>query len=86
MSLSRCGDSPSLSGKLRQRVGAMQRAAGLHHQRIGRLRVVAARRAVPDRLIEDDRGAERVGQAGDGIGDPDAAQPLVGEAAAARRR
>ena len=60
----------------------MDRAAGLGDQRIGRLHVIAAGRTVPDRLIEDDRGAERIGKPGDGVGDPDAAQPLVGEAAA----
>ena len=72
--------------QLRERVGAMQRAAGLLQQRIGRLHVIAAGRSVPDRLVEDDRGAERIGQAGDGVGQIDAAEALVGEAAALARR
>ncbi len=70
------------SGQLRNRAGAMQRAARLGQQRIGRLRMAAAGRSVPDRLVEYDGGAERIGQAGHDIGQIDAAEPLVGEAAA----
>ena len=44
--------------------------------------MIAAGRPIPDRLVEDDRGAQRVGQAGDRVRDPDAAQALVGEAPA----
>ena len=56
------------SGEFRNRAGAMQRAARFRQQRIGRLRMAAAGRSVPDRLVEDDAGAERIGQAGHGIG------------------
>ena len=56
------------SGQLRDRAGAMQRAARLGQQRIGRLRMAAAGRSVPDRLVEDDGGAERIGQAGHDVG------------------
>src|ERR1700738_3647300 len=44
--------------------------------------MAAARRSVPDRLVEYDGGAERIGQTGHGIGQIDAAEPLVGEAVA----
>jgi hypothetical protein len=55
-------------GQFRDRAGAMQRAARLGQQRIGRLRMAAAGRPVPDRLVEDDCYAERIGQAGDDVG------------------
>ena len=61
---------------------AMNRAAVFRHQRIRWLHMAASRRAVPDCLIEDDRGAERIGQAGDGVGQIDAAIALVGDALA----
>src|ERR1700716_2265284 len=44
--------------------------------------MAAAGRSVPDRLVEYDGGAERIGQTGDDVGQIDAAEALVGEAAA----
>ena len=55
------------AGQLRNCAGAMQRATHLQQQRIGRLRIAATGRSVPDRLVEYDGGAERIGQTGHGI-------------------
>src|SRR5262249_43999160 len=70
------------SRQLRNGAGAMQRATGLQQQWIGWLGMASARRSVPDRLVEYDRGAERIGKTGNGVGKIDAAEALVSEAAA----
>jgi hypothetical protein len=44
--------------------------------------MAAAGRSVPDRLVKYDGGAEGIGQTRHGIGQIDAAEALVGEAAA----
>src|SRR6185437_13262228 len=67
--------------KLGKRIGAANRAAGFLDQRVGWLHVIAAR-SVPDRLIEDDGKAKRVGRASDNVGQPDAAEPFIADAVA----